>query len=1275
MPENPAIFAMSPLQAVMLRGSLAHGEGRSSEQLEVTFAAGVTGEQIQSAWEKTVASVEVMRMGFLIEGGEPNGLVADILPATLAMVIENEWCKEDRQRPLPLDGECPWRVVHCEAGGKLLWTFHHALLDGRSAARILQVFLAYLAGAAEVPNLSHSQWVPPSASEVEAAHEYYREALTGVDRWIPEFPHAQEAAMAVCGNSLGAPLLHELTILAKTLEVTVATMVTWAWGQTLMTAAGAQTVVLGQIRAGPPLAGTAGFSINTLPLILKRDLTQPASVGLQLLRQQLLEMRQFERVSPENLPADLFHECGGPWPCGLLMVEHGTMEHQCGKHPLVKSIKLYENSGESLIACAYLEPDLRLEIEVDGIMYGENAAQALLDHWEAILIHLAQSSAQSTAEVTRLPAAMAGVLDELENGGEVLRWCDVATCWSEAAAKFPEHDALWMPDRRISYQQLAAMANALATRLEGLGVKVGTPVANLLHNRGHLAVAILGIAQAGGVHVPLDPILPSERHLAILADSKALCILTDDAASCGAFGLPWLLLDEEESTSTHLGGTADAEAVLALLYTSGSTGVPKGVIMHHGGVVDEALAIGQVMENGPGERLLQFSSAGFDASLEEVLSTLLSGGTLVPRPEEIAADLGLFHDFLESAEISMLDLTTSFWAAWSAWMVAENKTFPAKIRCTIIGGERLSEVALGHWKLATGGARLLNSYGPTEASIVATLHEIDFSDTSKRDPAIGKPLPGVLARVADSSGNSLTQGAVGELWLGGRCVSPGYWNNEELTQRSFFQRDGERWYRTGDRSHWDEEGRLRFIGRIDEQLKIRGHRVEPAEVIRLLETYPNIRAAHVAGYTVDGNAPLLAAWLCWEKTPAEDALENVAQFLQTRLPAASIPVRWAYVPEFRLTERGKLDRKALPAPLLTLSNAVAYEPPENPTETHLVRLFSELLGVERIGRNESFFSLGGHSLAALRLFSSISREWNIRLPMGTLIEAATPRLLALRIRAQLEKKDTLEIPQAVLLTIRAEGHLLPLFCIHGGDGGVVFYRNLGVKFSGDRPLLAIEAPSLGAADELAVGTVEETAAAYLQVLREHQPSGPYHLAGYSFGGLIAYEMACQFRGMGEEIAFCGLFDTVNPAIDLREYGILERAEIYWNSQKQQTRRARIVQILQRLGNGIATHWRVKHEIRVARKTRKSEPHSDVRMLKVRNAHWQAMVRYRPRSFDGKVTLFSVLAVDDKFEIPDDYGWTAMVRSLEIVRVPGEHLTMFSERNAAKLAKQIKRRIG
>ena len=246
-------------------------------------------------------------------------------------------------------------------------------------------------------------------------------------------------------------------------------------------------------------------------------------------------------------------------------------------------------------------------------------------------------------------------------------------------------------------------------------------MASLLQDSAHLAQTVLAIARIDGIHVPLDPILPPQRHRDILNDARPVVIITDNPASAQDFGLPIMNLSGKSEGNLPAAPPDAPGQILALLYTSGSTGMPKGVMMTHGGVTNEALAIARLAGLAPGDRLLQFASPGFDASLEELLATLLSGATLVPRPAEITSDFALFHEFLQTAEITVLDLTTAFWAAWCAWMVSQQLTIPEKIRAAIIGGERLSAAAARDWCKAGGNTRqLINTYGPTEASIVAT---------------------------------------------------------------------------------------------------------------------------------------------------------------------------------------------------------------------------------------------------------------------------------------------------------------------------------------------------------------------------------------------------------------------------------------------------------------------------------------------------------------------------------------------------------------------------
>jgi thioesterase domain-containing protein len=252
--------------------------------------------------------------------------------------------------------------------------------------------------------------------------------------------------------------------------------------------------------------------------------------------------------------------------------------------------------------------------------------------------------------------------------------------------------------------------------------------------------------------------------------------------------------------------------------------------------------------------------------------------------------------------------------------------------------------------------------------------------------------------------------------------------------------------------------------------------------------------------------------------------------------------------------------------------------------------------------------------------------------------------------------------------------LPPLFCIHGGDGGVFFYRDLAQHLPPGRPLLAIESPSLSASDLVAAAPVEEMAASYIAALRQYQARGPYHLAGYSFGGLLVYDIARQLMEEGEEIAFAGLFDTVNPAAPVKRFTALERVQVFWNSHHGHDEFQKLLKLCSRIREGFATHYRVRNEVRSAQTAGKTEPHSDLRMLQVREAHSEATENYQPTSLDLHLTLFKSQATDDKFHLPGDYGWSDLVKSLEIVDVPGKHLTIFAPKYIGTLAREITKRL-
>ncbi|MFT4175833.1 MAG: condensation domain-containing protein [Luteolibacter sp.] len=366
-------------------------------------------------------------------------------------------------------------------------------------------------------------------------------------------------------------------------------------------------------------------------------------------------------------------------------------------------------------------------------------------------------------------------------------------------------------------------------------------------------------------------------------------------------------------------------------------------------------------------------------------------------------------------------------------------------------------------------------------------------------------------------------------------------------------------------------------------------------------------------------------------------------------------------------------------PVAPESSFAPTAPKESPLPTNgdtrekLAVIWKDLLAVPSVGIDDAFFSLGGHSLMALRMFSRIKREFGVSMPLAALISNPTIRALAQLVDAQAPAPTKTAPATPVqqkgnLVTLSTEGSGAPLFCIHGGDGGVLFYRELGETLQGICPAHAIESLELGSSQPIQPTAVEETATAYVQLLQSFQPTGPYRLAGYSFGGAVAFEMACQLQENGHDVSFLGLFDTQNVALRPRHYSPLERLKVFWQHRHATPFFQRVKWLLRRIVNGVRTHRRIRDEIKAARSAPTAEPFSDIRRIQVREENWRAMLAYQPRRFSGKITLFKTTLPNDKVEWPADYGWSGhTTEGLEIVHIEGEHLTLFDPENIASLS--------
>jgi amino acid adenylation domain-containing protein len=562
-------------------------------------------------------------------------------------------------------------------------------------------------------------------------------------------------------------------------------------------------------------------------------------------------------------------------------------------------------------------------------------------------------------------------------------------------------------DRTLTYGDLDRAASAVADGLRHRGAGPETVIGLCIDRSPEMIIALYGILAAGAAYLPLDPALPGERLGLLLGDAGATAVLTRRGLASTLPDLPAALLCLEDlggGAPLPGGGRAMGEGVgvrglstAYVLYTSGSTGIPKGVAVEHRALAAFVEAALETYGIGPHDRVLQFAALSFDTSAEEIYPCLAAGGTLVLRDEEMLASPARFMDACRAYGITVLDLPTAYWHE----LAGSADLLPPGLRLIILGGERALPEPVRAWLAAAPPrTRLLNSYGPTEGTVVATA--CDLAETAPAVP-IGRPLRGVAVYLLDRSLEPAPAGVPGEICLGGAGLARGYLGRPDLTAERFvpspFGGPGERLYRTGDLGRWLPGGQIEFVGRADDQVKIRGFRIEPGEVAAALSRHPAVReAAVIARETAretGAGERRLAAYAVPADPAAPPSAAALRAFLKERLPVYMVPADIALLDALPLTRTGKVDRKAL----LALEGGVlrdgdvrdggGYAPPATATEELLAEIWQQLLGVERAGIYDDFFDLGGHSLLVPQLIARISETFLVELPLRVLFEAPT----------------------------------------------------------------------------------------------------------------------------------------------------------------------------------------------------------------------------------------------------------------------------------------------
>ncbi len=824
-------------------------------------------------------------------------------------------------------------------------------------------------------------------------------------------------------------------------------------------------------------------------------------------------------------------------------------------------------------------------------------------------------------------------------------------------------------DQELTYEQLNRQANQLAHYLRKRGVGPEVFVGLGVKRSPEMLVGLLGVLKAGGAYVPLELAYPQERLAFMLKDTRAQVLVTlaqtvtklpTHQAEVICLDTDWEIISRESTENPIT--TITPENLACVFYTSGSTGKPKGVMLPHRSVVNYTEIASVEFALQPSDRVLQFASISFDVSLEEIFPCLSRGATLVLRSEAMAESCLTLLQQCHDLALTVLDLPTGYWHELTTQLeFAKPFAFPSSLRLVIIGGEKVLRERVRVWQEHVGHRiRLINAYGPTEATISATMYEVPGAvEVTSQEVPIGRPLRGVETQVLDQHLQPVPTGEAGELYIGGVGLARGYLHRPELTAERFvchpFSTDpGARLYKTGDLVRFLPDGTLEFLGRIDQQVKIRGFRIELEEIEAVLSRHPAVQqVVVVAREDTPGDRRLVAYVVARQASVSASELRC---FVQEQLPAHMAPAAVVWVERLPLTPNGKVDRQALPAPSEARPpEARPVAPPRDQLEAQLVQIWETVFQLKPVSVQDNFFELGGHSLLAVRLCGQMERVVGKALPPALLFQAPTIAQLARLVRQEGQRLPSSIVP------VQPRGAQPPLFCVHGYDGYLALTRHLGPE----QPFYGLVQHLPG--QRVRHTRVEDLAAHYLQELQGVQPRGPYWLCGHSFGALVAFEMAQQLVGQGQRVSFLGLLDPLPLTAPAESPGQSASSGLCSQPVRLLAQLHRLRSLPARLRyhlkEAVCLTYHILGQPLPARLYR-----FYVEEVVYGRFYAQAARAYVPRRYAGRITLFHT-AHSGAAVVAD---WERVAAGeLEVYETPGTHLAMIQEPHVRILVEKLR----
>ncbi|MFL5537436.1 MAG: amino acid adenylation domain-containing protein, partial [Longimicrobiaceae bacterium] len=1043
---------------------------------------------------------------------------------------------------------------------RLLLGVHHLAGDGWSAAVLLrdlsELYAARLEGREpRLPELPvrYRDWAAwqqrPDRPAPAADEAYWRGQLAGAPRVLelpPDRPRPPVQGWEGAKHffELAPPLAEAIRALARRERATPYAVLAAAFALLLKRYSGESDLLLGTLLANrprPELEHLAGFFANTLPLRLRLD-------GDPTVREMVRRAYEAARGAQEHaaLPFDRIVEIGGA-------------RRDFSRPPLVQAVLTVADSPATALALPGVaaEPlpqdsstavfELTLQVEDRGDRYAcafqystelfePGTVARMARHLEAALaafaavpdVRLSQVALAREDEVRAVEARLGSTRSAADGlcVHQLVEWQARAT---------PYAPALVHAGEGVSYADLASDANRIAHALRRLGVGPEARVAVCLERTPALPAALLGVLKAGGAYVPLDPAHPAARHEAVLRLSGAKLVIASASSRAHLPALPGVAV--VDVTELDGGRDDDPEVAVApanlayVIFTSGSTGGPKGVEIQHRSAVAMLAWMRELLDEEERAAVLGSTSVTFDVSVAEIFGTLAWGGTLL-----------LVENALAPLPPAPAVRAAAMTPTAAAELLREGR-FPPEAASVLLGGEPVPLGVVRELYDLPAVRRVLNLYGPTEDTTYTTCAELGPGDGRV---TVGRPIAGGRVYVLDEGGRHAGVGAPGEVFTAGAGVARGYARRPALTAERFlpdpFGLPGARMYRTLDRGRWLEDGSLEYLGRADAQVKVRGYRIELEEVEQALAAHPAVAEAGVAARGEAGGERHLAAFLVARAGAERPQAAELRAFLRERVPEYMVPGSFGWLEALPRTGSGKLDRRALPEhDGAAAADAVPYVAPRGELEERLAALWSEVLGVERVGVHDDFFDLGGQSILATRLVARVREEMGFELPVASLLTGPTVEQM---VQAMMGKKDPARLP---LVPLQTFGGRPPLFVAHPAGGHVMCYHDLAFLLGMEQPVYGLQPRGIDDGGQAPITVIEEMAAFYVDAVLRLRPSGPYRVAGWSFGGVVAWEMAQQLHAAGHEVDLLALFDTTAHTAAAISIDPGDAAEVVWQT--------------------------------------------------------------------------------------------------------------------------------